>query len=263
MVREQSKIRHFLRFGNSRSSTSDPLSQEPSRGSARDISSVTGTLSSTHEPLPRLGCLFHWTGAYQSGPTIPRATDGSAGRVAQEEGERSEVVSTQIIPKAIKRPGSELVPAAFGRGVDTILKPFDGKDTAVESAVRIVGGDIVDSPMRALVGSQGDAAQQALDCMTPISCVGEMAVDVERGHSTTANIRAISDTNLQTLRIFNSVVITITNVHPYTQIALGMLTSASQTTRCPAFSLLSRVSTNSLRKRILSRTSIACERRWE
>ncbi|KIM60031.1 hypothetical protein SCLCIDRAFT_26946 [Scleroderma citrinum Foug A] len=47
-------------------------------------------------------------------------------------------------------------------------------------------------------------------------------------NTTTSHINTISSTYLQPLKTFNNVVSTISNVHPYTQMALGVLTGAAQ-----------------------------------
>ncbi|KIK16408.1 hypothetical protein PISMIDRAFT_267739 [Pisolithus microcarpus 441] len=78
------------------------------------------------------------------------------------------------------------------------------------------------------IGSQVNAAQQAMDGMksipqalqTTIGLVGEADAAV----MSIQNITAI----LRPLKLFNSFVTNLSNVHPYVQFALGILTAASQ-----------------------------------
>ncbi|KIN98787.1 hypothetical protein M404DRAFT_1005115 [Pisolithus tinctorius Marx 270] len=78
------------------------------------------------------------------------------------------------------------------------------------------------------IGNKVNVAQQAMVDMKPTPQVLQTAVGVV-GQADTAvtkiqNIEAI----LQPLKLFNSCVTTLSNVHPYIQFALGILTAASQ-----------------------------------
>ncbi|KIO00159.1 hypothetical protein M404DRAFT_770902, partial [Pisolithus tinctorius Marx 270] len=78
------------------------------------------------------------------------------------------------------------------------------------------------------IGSQVNVAQQAMVDMKPIPQVLQMAVGLV-GQADTAVTRIQSiEAILQPLKLFNSLVTTLSNVHPYVQFALGILTAASQ-----------------------------------
>ncbi|KAI6103926.1 hypothetical protein EV401DRAFT_2201160 [Pisolithus croceorrhizus] len=65
--------------------------------------------------------------------------------------------------------------------------------------------------------------------MTTIPRVGQTAIDfVTQADSAVANILTFNNTYLQPLKVFSSVVNTVAQVHPYAQIALGILTAAAQ-----------------------------------
>ncbi|KIN98191.1 hypothetical protein M404DRAFT_1005561 [Pisolithus tinctorius Marx 270] len=84
-------------------------------------------------------------------------------------------------------------------------------------------------PDPALVGDDVDVARQAFESIKPIPCIGQMAVEtVAQASTAVAVFQNLSSTHLQPLKIFNDVVTTIENVHPYAQIALGILRAASQ-----------------------------------
>ncbi|KAI6098933.1 hypothetical protein EDD17DRAFT_1504625 [Pisolithus thermaeus] len=95
-----------------------------------------------------------------------------------------------------------------------------GKDTVDLNC----GANTTCSSAPLLVGSEVDVAQQALDFMTPISCVGDVAI----GLVVQADTVAISIQN------FSFVLLSFTSadawvwVHPYAQIAVGILTAAAQ-----------------------------------
>ncbi|KIK19253.1 hypothetical protein PISMIDRAFT_156464, partial [Pisolithus microcarpus 441] len=82
-------------------------------------------------------------------------------------------------------------------------------------AVQDVGGDV-------------DAAQQAFKRIVPVPRTGEIAVGiVGQADMAVTSLQNLSDTYLRPLQVFNNVVTTLANVHPYAQIALGILTAAS------------------------------------
>ncbi|KIN92778.1 hypothetical protein M404DRAFT_36728 [Pisolithus tinctorius Marx 270] len=59
--------------------------------------------------------------------------------------------------------------------------------------------------------------------------MGHTAVDyVAKVNTSVVDIQNPSNTHLHPFKIFNSVVVSIANVHPYAQMALGILTAASQ-----------------------------------
>ncbi|KAI6114381.1 hypothetical protein F5141DRAFT_707706 [Pisolithus sp. B1] len=78
------------------------------------------------------------------------------------------------------------------------------------------------------VGTQVDAARLGLDAMTSVPRMGQTAADyVAKANTADADIQSLKNTYLQPLKLFNSVVTNIANVHPYAQVALGILTAAS------------------------------------
>ncbi|KIO01540.1 hypothetical protein M404DRAFT_28573 [Pisolithus tinctorius Marx 270] len=84
-------------------------------------------------------------------------------------------------------------------------------------------------PEPALAGDDLDVARQVFESMKPIPRAGEIAVNtVAQASTAVAELQNLSSTYLQPLKMFNNVVTTIANVHPYAQIALGILTAASQ-----------------------------------
>lgn len=65
--------------------------------------------------------------------------------------------------------------------------------------------------------------------MMPIPRTGQTATElVAQADTATESIQNPSNTYLQPLKTFNSVVTTITQVRPYTQIALGILIAAAR-----------------------------------
>lgn len=73
------------------------------------------------------------------------------------------------------------------------------------------------------------AAEKGLDLASVVPLTVQYAVDLVGDFYVVASqIATISLTSLQPLETFNSLVSTIANVHPYTQVALGVLTSAAQ-----------------------------------
>ncbi|KAI5990660.1 hypothetical protein EDD15DRAFT_2578411 [Pisolithus albus] len=77
-------------------------------------------------------------------------------------------------------------------------------------------------------GGDVDAAQQAFKIIAPVPSSGEIAVNIiGQADMAVTNLQNLSDTYLRPLQVFNNVVTTLANVHPYAQIALGILTAAS------------------------------------
>ncbi|KIK21039.1 hypothetical protein PISMIDRAFT_681748 [Pisolithus microcarpus 441] len=74
-----------------------------------------------------------------------------------------------------------------------------------------------------------DDAARAFNTMHPMSRLGEGAVNlINDTNAAFTDIQNIADTYLKPLEIFNEVVTTLAKIHPYAQIALGILTAASQ-----------------------------------
>ncbi|KIO10995.1 hypothetical protein M404DRAFT_20516 [Pisolithus tinctorius Marx 270] len=84
-------------------------------------------------------------------------------------------------------------------------------------------------PDPAVAGDDLGIAQQVFENIKPIPRAGEIVVDiVAQTNTAVADLENLSSNYLQPLKIFNNVVTTIANVHPYAQIALSILTAASQ-----------------------------------
>ncbi|KIO01496.1 hypothetical protein M404DRAFT_726118 [Pisolithus tinctorius Marx 270] len=84
-------------------------------------------------------------------------------------------------------------------------------------------------PDPALAGDDLGIAQQVFENIKQVPRAGEIAVNtVAKASTAVADLENLSSTYLQPLKIFNNVVTTIANVHPYAQIALSILTAASQ-----------------------------------
>ncbi|KIM67602.1 hypothetical protein SCLCIDRAFT_1109905 [Scleroderma citrinum Foug A] len=70
------------------------------------------------------------------------------------------------------------------------------------------------------------AVEKGLDLASVVPLTVQYAVDLVGDFYVVASqIATISLTSLQPLETFNSLVSTIANVHPYTQVALGVLTT--------------------------------------
>ncbi|KAI5993866.1 hypothetical protein EDD15DRAFT_2196325 [Pisolithus albus] len=77
-------------------------------------------------------------------------------------------------------------------------------------------------------GEQVEAAKQAIDELNPIPPALQAAVGlVGQADTAMANIQNI-EAILQPLKLFNSFVTNLSNVHPYVSLALGILTGVSQ-----------------------------------
>ncbi|KAL4062785.1 hypothetical protein V8B97DRAFT_2091404 [Scleroderma yunnanense] len=103
-------------------------------------------------------------------------------------------------------------------------------------STQVVSGDEpptskVDQPVASVISVCGkiDAAQNELGAMALVSPPVQHAVGVVGAINTTVSqIDTISSTYLQPLKSFNIIVGAISNIHPYAQMALGVLTSAAQ-----------------------------------
>lgn len=81
----------------------------------------------------------------------------------------------------------------------------------------------------ASAGMDVDAAVKEFDGVDPISPIAKGAVDgVGGADAVFVGIQTLSDTYLRPFKVFNQVVATLSNVHPYAQAALGILTLTSQ-----------------------------------
>ncbi|KAI6154813.1 hypothetical protein BKA82DRAFT_2459587 [Pisolithus tinctorius] len=203
--------------------------RKPSGSASNSVSSQGGVAlnaatsgSVTRMPLARMRRIFRRS---NQGPIAAQTADTGAGGGAQEQPEQSQAAPTQ----ETQRPahGSETLPAAHD--VDTVVGPSG--DTSEGAVGPASGASTTLDPVSALVRSGVDDAQQTLDRMTPMPGVGQSATKlVAQADTAATNIQNFSNTYLQPLKTFNSVITSLANVHPYAQIALGILTAAAQ--RC-------------------------------
>ncbi|KAI6139910.1 hypothetical protein EDD17DRAFT_332809 [Pisolithus thermaeus] len=74
-----------------------------------------------------------------------------------------------------------------------------------------------------------DDAAQAFSNIDPLSHLGGRAVNIVTNANTAfTDIQNTTDVYLKPFRVFNEVVTTLSKVHPYAQVALGILTAVSQ-----------------------------------
>ncbi|KIK24294.1 hypothetical protein PISMIDRAFT_412255, partial [Pisolithus microcarpus 441] len=115
-----------------------------------------------------------------------------------------------------------------------IATASDPKDPEPPEAVQNDGtqgpiGQAEPVAVQDLGGGDVDAAQKAFKHIISVQNTGRIAVNVVgRADTAVTSLQNLSDTYLRPLRMFNSIVTTVSNVHPYAQIALGILTAASQ-----------------------------------
>ncbi|KAI6149790.1 hypothetical protein BKA82DRAFT_3266918 [Pisolithus tinctorius] len=157
------------------------------------------------------------------------ANTATGGRVQEKQEESTEAITAQ--DAAATSTGSEeqeqwkVVPTKNAE--KSIVKPTEASaGKGVGTAVKDFGG------------------------IDPIPCIDKGAVAVGNPSTTLSEVQNLSDTYLKPFKVFNQVVSTLANVHPYAQIALGILTSAAQTAQCRASSTRCEPSTNFLRKKI-------------
>ncbi|KAI6166565.1 hypothetical protein EDD17DRAFT_1174473 [Pisolithus thermaeus] len=78
------------------------------------------------------------------------------------------------------------------------------------------------------VGAQVDAARSGLDAIMPVSRIGGTAINyLAMADSADADMQSLINNYVRPLKLFNSVISNIANVHPYAQVALGILTAAA------------------------------------
>lgn len=113
--------------------------------------------------------------------------------------------------------------ADVGQGLREQLDPVPNQQTqdaaenpGLESVLAVAGGKV-------------DVATKAFDEIDPISQISTAAVKFAGGADTGfIDIQNLSTMYLQPFRVFNRVVTTLANVHPYAQVALGILTAVAQ-----------------------------------
>lgn len=153
--------------------------------------------------------------------------DTGAARGAQEQREQTQAPPNQDTQRPTDNSETRAAPTTPDNNVDTEVGPSG--NTGEGGVDPANGASTALSPDPALVGSEVDAAQQALDCISPASRIGQRAIGlIAQADAKAINVQNFSDRYLQPLKTFHSVVSTIAKVHPYAQIALGVLTAAAQ-----------------------------------
>lgn len=227
MNRKQLKKPRFLGSVKPPDPASDTLSvQGLSQAITHNVASIAATSDSAPQrAFARMTRMFHRSSqSHQCSITAETANTSTDGGT-QEQREQPIMPATQDMPSDNSETGP--VPAAAGGHVDTTVEPLDN---TVEGVVDPANdANTTSGPVPALVGSGIDAAQEALDSMVPIPYVDQPAIGfVANADAVAISTQGFSDRYLQPLKTFNSVVTTIAKVHPYAQIALGILTAAAQ-----------------------------------
>ncbi|KAI6167656.1 hypothetical protein EDD17DRAFT_855067 [Pisolithus thermaeus] len=201
------------------SASSSVPSKGPFQAPTCDVASIAGTSGNVSQGVfARARHFFH------------RSSQGSVkgtARGEQEQGKEVQVLVIQDTQGPTDNPETGGVLAVPDSNVDTTVGPIGdaGKDAADPNSGANTTPILVPAP----IGSELDTAQEALERMTTIPRVGQTAIDfVTQADSAVANILTFNNTYLQPLKVFSSVVNTVAQVHPYAQIALGILTAAAQ-----------------------------------
>ncbi|KAI6118191.1 hypothetical protein F5141DRAFT_1096803 [Pisolithus sp. B1] len=222
MARRRSRKLRLFASRNPSGSASNSVPEQskgPSQAPARDVASIAATSGNVSRGVfARARHFFHRPN---------RDSVAGAARSGQEQGEEAQAALIQDTQGPADNPETGVVPAVPDSNVDTTVGPIGGagKDAADPNS----GANTTPTPVPASVGSELDTAQEALERMTIIPHVGQTASDlVTQADSAVANIRTFNNTYLQPLKVFSSVVNTVAQVHPYVQIALGILTAAAQ-----------------------------------
>ncbi|KIK20401.1 hypothetical protein PISMIDRAFT_12997 [Pisolithus microcarpus 441] len=216
MARIQSKKRRLLGLVKPSSNSTSGLATSPGRSQARagNLDSTSGTTRMASEgTLARMRRFFH---RLKRGPSTTVAmgtntrttTDGEA-----QERDQLNVASAQGAVDIITGGGAEEQRVTSGAA----------------PAQDVVTDQVEPEPTLASAGKVVDAAVIGFDNLDPTSRISKGAVDfVGRVDAAFIGIENLSDRYLKPFRVFNQVVATLTHVHPYAQIALGILTSAAQ-----------------------------------
>ncbi|KAI5999205.1 hypothetical protein EDD15DRAFT_140743 [Pisolithus albus] len=211
MARTQSKKRRLCGLVKTSNSTSG-LASSAGRSETRvgDLPSIPETLGrASPGMLARMRRFFRRSNTQASGvPQVAPDQDFAArttGEGVQEQQELAQAAPTEHAENSIAKPEPEL---------ESELGPKLKPDA---------------QPTPASVGQDVDAAVKEFDGINPISGIANGEVDaVGIVNNTVSGIQTLSDTYLKPFKVFNQVVSTLANVHPYAQAALGILTFTSQ-----------------------------------
>ncbi|KIO10425.1 hypothetical protein M404DRAFT_995614, partial [Pisolithus tinctorius Marx 270] len=141
--------------------------------------------------------------------------------------ERPSSTAPNIPSEGASRPSAD-APSVAGPSAKTSRKLFSRMGHLFHRSNQTRSEPLTTETTDTRIGSQVNDAQQAMVEMRPISQVLQTAVGlVGQADTAVTQIQSIQ-TILQPLKLFNSFVTTLSNVHPYVQFALGILTTASQ-----------------------------------
>ncbi|KAI6103306.1 hypothetical protein EDD16DRAFT_1715303 [Pisolithus croceorrhizus] len=236
MARTQSKKRRLFPFARASNSASG-LASSSGRPETRagDFSSIPET-SGLAPPgrLARMKRFFHRS---SQGPSAVTATeiivtqDSGGAQVApdqgaaeattgggmQEQQEQPQAAPTKKLEKLAAKPNLEPKPK---------LQPEPEPEPKLDPEPKLKPES---EPTPATAGHDINAAAKELSGVEFISNATKGVVGAVGIVNTTASgIQTLSDTYLKPFKVFNQVVSTLANVHPYAQVALGVLTSVSQ-----------------------------------
>ncbi|KAI6096657.1 hypothetical protein EDD16DRAFT_1732862, partial [Pisolithus croceorrhizus] len=236
MARTQSRKRRLFRFAMASNSASG-LASSSGRSETRagDFSPIPET-SGLAPPgrLARMKRFFHRS---NQGPSTATATeiidtqDSGGVRVAPDQGAAEETTGggaqeQQEQPQAAPTKNLEKLAANPNLEPKPKLQPEPEPEPKLDPKPKLKPEP---EPTPATAGHDINAAAKELSGVTSISNATQGVVGAVGIVNTTASgIQTLSDTYLKPFKVFNQVVSTLANVHPYTQVALGVLTSVSQ-----------------------------------
>ncbi|KAI6141011.1 hypothetical protein BKA82DRAFT_4341827, partial [Pisolithus tinctorius] len=141
-------------------------SGKPSGSPSNSVSPQGGVAPNAGTPTA-LASLRHIFRRSNQGSIAAQTADTGASGGSQQQREQTQATPTQ--DTQMPTHNSETVPMPAAHDVGTVVGPFgDTSDGAVDPTSTTL------SPASALVGSEVDAAQQALDRMAPISGAGHL-----------------------------------------------------------------------------------------
>ncbi|KAI6133843.1 hypothetical protein EV401DRAFT_1579825 [Pisolithus croceorrhizus] len=203
MARQHPKKHGLLRFGKSRS-TPNPVSAGPLHVPTADaISTITTRENGFRGTLARTRRFFNQANYIGPCSVTPEEVGTSVGGAmrGQQELQQGAVPSQDVCDllrlteNALTRLGGQNLTA--------------NNETELELALGV------------------DDAARAFDNMDPMSRLTGNAINIMDANTTFTHIQNFTDTYLKPFKTFNELVTTLSKVHPYAQIALGILAAAS------------------------------------
>ncbi|KIK14898.1 hypothetical protein PISMIDRAFT_342730 [Pisolithus microcarpus 441] len=234
MARTQPKKRRLFEFAKTSNSASG-LASSPGRSETRvgGLPSIPETVGrASPGRLAKMRRLFRRSNQGSSTAIATEVTDTQAGGVpqvatdqdatarstggeAQEQQEQPQAAPTEHAEKSVDKPEPAL---------KSKLEPESEPEPKLESKPKPEA-----EPTPTSAGLHVDAAVKEFGGFEPISGITRGAVDsVGIVNSTFSEVQTLSDKYLKPFKVFNQVVSTLANVHPYAQVALGILTFTSQ-----------------------------------